>query len=408
MNIERKICINKPKRTRKILYLMFNAFRINYNHALKYAIETKGDVSIYLYHIKEANQRNNEFFNIGITNYKDALQDFSNDVCLIKDIHNIEVETFDYVVIDMGYLKEEKELISYIKSQCDLFDVGLSMIESNTIVPITVSSNKEEYSAKTIRKKVWNKVPYFIDIEPISKNMFTYEREAYKQFSMFVESKLINYDMKNHPELNYTSNISKYLKYGFISPLMIYSQLEHQNIPGTDTFFEELIIRRDLAYNFVYYNESYDTFRGMTYEWAYRTMENHIFDKREYLYTVEDYKNFNTHDKYFNAAMKEMVYLGKMHGYMRMYWAKKIIEWSINYEDAYKSIIYLNNYYFLDGNTPNGYTGVAWCFGKHDRAWKEREVFGKLRYMNRNGLKRKFDIDKYIEKVEKEVGALNE
>ena len=141
----------------------------------------------------------------------------------------------------------------------------------------------------------------------------------------------------------------------------------------------------------------------MTHSWAYLTMDIHRLDEREYLYTVEDYISFNTHDVYFNAAMKEMVHLGAMHGYMRMYWGKKIIEWSSSYQKAYEIMITLNNYYFLDGNTPNGYAGVAWCFGKHDRAWTNRSIFGKLRYMNLNGLERKFDIQNYIVRIDYEI-----
>jgi deoxyribodipyrimidine photo-lyase len=137
----------------------------------------------------------------------------------------------------------------------------------------------------------------------------------------------------------------------------------------------------------------------MTDDWAYQTMKHHLSDERSYIYSKEDYLNFKTHDPYFNAAMKEMVYLGKMHSYMRMYWCKKIVEWTRTYKEAYDIAIDLNNTYFYDGLTPNGYTGVAWCFGKHDRAWFEREVFGKLRYMNANGLKRKFDIDQYVEEM---------
>jgi len=112
-------------------------------------------------------------------------------------------------------------------------------------------------------------------------------------------------------------------------------------------------------------------------------------------------ENFKTHDPYFNAAMKEMVVTGYMHNYMRMYWAKKIIEWSPSYKDAYEIILYFNNHYFIDGRDPNSYAGVAWCFGKHDRAWTEREIFGKLRYMNAAGLKRKFDIDTYVNQINK-------
>jgi deoxyribodipyrimidine photo-lyase len=132
-------------------------------------------------------------------------------------------------------------------------------------------------------------------------------------------------------------------------------------------------------------------------------MREHLGDERQYIYNIDDYIHSNTHDKYFNTAMKEMVYFGKMHSYMRMYWCKKIIEWSNTYKEAYEIAIQLNNSLFIDGNTPNGYAGVAWCFGRHDRAWTEREIFGKLRYMNENGLKRKFDIDEYVKKIEYEI-----
>ena len=203
--------------------------------------------------------------------------------------------------------------------------------------------------------------------------------------------------------LKYNSNVSVYLKYGLISPIRILLFLEQYHSHNKESFIEELIVRRELSYNFVHFNKNYDNFHYITYDWAYQTMNIHALDKKEYLYTIEDYIHFNTHDPYFNAAMREMVLLGRMHGYMRMYWCKKIIEWSPNFEEAYRIAIYLNNYYFKDGNTPNGYTGVAWCFGKHDRAWTERPIFGKLRYMNSNGLKRKFDIDLYMEKVEKDV-----
>ena len=118
---------------------------------------------------------------------------------------------------------------------------------------------------------------------------------------------------------------------------------------------------------------------------------------------VEELEKAQTHDPYWNAAQKEMIYQGKMHGYMRMYWGKKILEWTRNPMQAYHLALYLNNKYELDGRDPNGYAGVAWCFGKHDRAWKEREIFGKVRYMNDNGLRRKFKIDRYVERIENMV-----
>ena len=165
-----------------------------------------------------------------------------------------------------------------------------------------------------------------------------------------------------------------------------------------DSLFEQLVVRRELAFNFVYYNEGYDQFDSMTYAWAYQTMKEHENDPREVLYTLADYENASTHDPYFNAAMLEMIHTGFMHNYMRMYWAKKIIEWSPSYEEAYRTSVYLDDKYFLDGRDPNGYTGVAWCYGKHDRAWTERSVFGKLRYMNAGGLERKFKINDYVKR----------
>jgi deoxyribodipyrimidine photo-lyase len=204
--------------------------------------------------------------------------------------------------------------------------------------------------------------------------------------------------------------LSPYLHFGHISPVEIIVKLNslleknpHIKEP-MDDFIEELVVRRELAINFIYYNKKYDEYDSITYDWAYKTMEEHVEDEREYIYSLEDLENYNTHDKYWNASMKEMIHTGFMHTYMRMYWCKKILEWSPDYKTAYKNSLYLNNKYFIDGRDPNSFTGIAWCFGKHDRAWKERPIFGKLRYMNANGLERKFDMQGYIDRIEKMIG----
>ena len=132
-----------------------------------------------------------------------------------------------------------------------------------------------------------------------------------------------------------------------------------------------------------------------------KTLREHKKDPREYVYTWEELENAGTHDPYWNAAQREMMVKGKMHGYMRMYWGKKILEWSKDPEEAFQIALYLNNKYELDGRNPNGFTGVAWCFGKHDHPWKEGKIFGKVRYMTENGLRRKFDADRYVEKHRK-------
>jgi deoxyribodipyrimidine photo-lyase len=168
--------------------------------------------------------------------------------------------------------------------------------------------------------------------------------------------------------------------------------------PGKDAFLEELIVRRELSHNFVWFNRDYASFDALP-PWAKRTLNFHRRDKRQHIYSLDDLERAKTHDSYWNAAQKEMVLTGKMHGYMRMYWGKKIIEWSKTPQQAFKVALYLNNKYELDGRDPNGFTGVAWCFGKHDRAWSERPIFGKIRYMNAAGLKRKFDTDGYVGKI---------
>ena len=165
-----------------------------------------------------------------------------------------------------------------------------------------------------------------------------------------------------------------------------------------DAFLEEMIVRRELADNFCHYESNYDYFGGF-HPWAQKTLNEHRHDEREYLYPEEQFEESETHDPLWNAAQNEMKVKGKMHGFMRMYWAKKILEWSPSPEVAQQTAIELNDKYQLDGRDPNGYTGIAWSIGGiHDRAWFERPIYGKVRYMNYNGCKRKFDVKKYIER----------
>jgi deoxyribodipyrimidine photo-lyase len=164
-------------------------------------------------------------------------------------------------------------------------------------------------------------------------------------------------------------------------------------------FLEELIVRRELADNFCLYNAEYDNPSGFP-DWAKKTLNIHDKDIRPILYTLEEFEQAQTDDPLWNAAQMEMVKRGKMHGYMRMYWAKKILEWTESSTQAMEYAIYLNDRYELDGRDPNGYTGIAWSIGGvHDRAWGERPIFGKIRYMSFNGCKSKFDVKAYIRKI---------
>ena len=169
-----------------------------------------------------------------------------------------------------------------------------------------------------------------------------------------------------------------------------------------EAFLEELIVRRELADNFCFYQPNYDTFAGFP-AWAQKTLNQHRRDRREKLYTAEELESGRTHDELWNAAQRHMVQRGKMHGYMRMYWAKKILEWTASPEEAQAVAIYLNDRYELDGRDPNGYAGIAWSIGGvHDRAWFERPVFGKIRYMSYNGCRSKFKVEAYINQTREE------
>jgi deoxyribodipyrimidine photo-lyase len=227
------------------------------------------------------------------------------------------------------------------------------------------------------------------------------ENHAQNQLENFLKNGFESYsELRNDPSKNGLSNFSPYLHFGQISSQQIALQIKKVflNHYSTEPFLEELIVRKELSDNFCYYNNSYDSFGGFP-EWAKKTLNDHRKDEREYNYSTSEFENSQTHDDLWNAAQTEMIITGKMHGYVRMYWAKKILEWTSSPEEALKIAIYLNDKYELDGRDPNGYTGCAWAIGGlHDRAWAERPVFGKIRYMNSNGARRKFNVDSYIQK----------
>ncbi|MFO7911438.1 MAG: deoxyribodipyrimidine photolyase, partial [Desulfotignum sp.] len=227
-------------------------------------------------------------------------------------------------------------------------------------------------------------------------------RHAKNRFQAFLAERLEKYDQhSNQPQTDDISHMGPYLHFGQISPL--YLAMALMNAPASladarDAFLEQLIIRRELAVNFVNYTPGYDTFDVIP-GWAKKTLADHETDPREHIYTLHQLAQADTHDPYWNAAMKEMTCTGFMHNYMRMYWGKKILEWSSTPKQAYETTLALNNRYFLDGRDPNSYTGVAWLYGVHDRAWAERSIFGKVRYMAASGLERKCDISAYVDKV---------
>ena len=310
-------------------------------------------------------------------------------------------------------------------------DIPFFEVDAHNIVPCWLASAKQEYGAYTLRPKILRALPEFLEafpplqaqniggLEPAAlldwqkvldsltvdrtvtevSGFKPGERAASELLGDFLANKLPRYpERRNDPNQDGQSHLSPYLHFGQISAQRIALAVE-DSLAGTEAkkaFLEELIVRRELADNFCFYNPHYDSFAGFP-SWAQKTLDEHRPDPREYLYTLEQFEQSRTHDDLWNAAQQEMVQKGKMHGYLRMYWAKKILEWTHSPEEALQFAINLNDRYELDGRDPNGYTGIAWSLGGvHDRAWGERKVFGKIRYMSYNGCKAKFDVDAYI------------
>jgi len=336
-------------------------------------------------------------------------------------------EKIGYLVFDMFPLKVFQ---LWVRNAAELNMFPVDMVDAHNIVPVWTASEKQEFGAYTIRPKI-NRLlgKYLTDFPKISKHIYNrslstgvdwaeilkrvkpkkieftspfksgYEA-AKEALDDFIENRIDKYaDCKNDPNKGAVSDLSVYLHFGQISAQRVAYVISRNLKPSVNTksFLEELIVRRELADNYCYYNKNYDSFLGFP-DWARRTLDVHISDKRDYVYDLDDFEKANTHDDSWNAAQMQMVKTGKMHGYMRMYWAKKILEWTSSCRAAQEIAIYLNDLYSLDGRDPNGYVGIAWSIGGvHDRAWFERPIFGKVRYMNYNGLKRKFDVEKYIE-----------
>jgi deoxyribodipyrimidine photo-lyase len=305
------------------------------------------------------------------------------------------------------------------------------VVDGHNIVPCWHASPKQEYGAYTLRPKVKKLLPDFLcDFPPLLQHPFSSrkvsaspvdwhklysfvsdhsvpevdwltpgEKAANESIGGFLIDGLQSYDNKrNDPNLDGQSNISPYLHFGHIAPQRVALLVKEARVQVEKkaAFLEELIVRRELADNFCYYNENYDRFEGFP-DWARKTLDAHRSDTREYQYFLETFEHGKTHDDLWNAAQCQMVELGKMHGYLRMYWAKKILEWSGSPEEAMEIAIHLNDKYELDGRDPNGFAGIAWSIGGvHDRAWQERPVFGKVRYMTYGGCARKFDVKLFI------------
>lgn len=442
-----------------VVYWMQSSPRGRYNHALEYAVHLANHrrVPLVVYFVLTpaypgACRRHYRFLVQGLRDVRDHLNRRGIPFRLLTAPLPEGTDQFSRnvssIVTDMGYLRIHRQWREYLSAHAN---VPVIQVETNVVVPVETASEKDQWAAATLRPRIhrqWDTYleplrtqPYDGAALPVPTNLPTGipvpdspadvdalldalklsnpsseaastpfvggELAAQETLRTFLSTKLNSYDtLRNDPSQDYTSLLSPYLHFGQISPVDIALQAmdaaEGTEDPalraGLDGFLEEMIVRRELAMNFCHYNDAYDTWDGIP-EWAQTSLMEHSTDDRPALYTPRQLEQAETDDPYWNACQREMVRSGRMHGYMRMYWGKKILEWTQDPQDALSIAFELNDRYELDGRDPNGYAGVAWCFGKHDRPWVERPVFGKIRYMNANGLKRKFKgIGQYVER----------
>jgi deoxyribodipyrimidine photo-lyase len=323
----------------------------------------------------------------------------------------------------------------------DQLRVPFWTVDADVVVP-TRLLEREQYAARTMRPRIAKLIPTFLhdiphphvrvawkwpdnpadqspdasvldelaldrSVSPVS-TVHGGSRDAERALKRFLDERLRGYAVnRNHPDLDGTSQLSPFLHFGHIGPLTVARAVRHADAPRADrdAFLEQFIVRRELAFNFVRYNPRYDILGGCE-PWALRTLAAHEADERDPIYTKAQLEAADTHDPLWNAAQSQMVGTGWMHGYVRMYWAKKILEWSPTAAEAFETAVELNDRYELDGRDPSGYTGIAWAIGgKHDRAWgPERAFFGTVRYMSYASTSRKFDCRAYIRSVEAQTG----
>jgi len=357
------------------------------------------------------------------------------------------------LVCDQSPLRLGREWRAEVASKAKCVTVE---VDAHNVVPVWYASPKLEVGARTLRLKLAKLYPEFLvpfpELPDLSHAMSGFgkagdalstamdfnkhdwdatidhavtlgknvpevtwavpgEQAALVTLDHFLTRRLRLYESRNDPaKPQGLSGLSPYLHFGQISGArcaMEAKKFSKQAPEAVASFFEELVVRRELADNFCWYSPKYDSLDGQKYDWAKDTLQLHAADKREHVYTLDEFENAKTHDKLWNAAQRELTFGGKMHGFMRMYWAKKILEWTASPEQALEFAIFLNDKYSLDGRDPSGYVGCAWSIvGVHDQGWKERAIFGKIRYMAYSGCEKKFKIQDYIARVNELVAAV--
>ena len=432
---------------RYVLYWMQASQRAEWNHALEYAAGRANELGRPLVvgfgltdDYPEANERHYAFMLEGLRDVRAGLAKRGVKFVVRRgppaDVAVELARRAALAVCDRGYLRHQKRWRDEV---ADRAGVAVVQVETDVVVPVEAASDHQEFAARTLRprhRRQWAeylkqlkpvrlkheatgvRVYADLDVSDVDRALkqlridrsVSHSRQfqggavaGHKVFRRFLNAHLRGYaERRREPSAGATSTMSAYLHFGHVSPLEI--ALAVQARPGAadedrEAYLEELLVRRELALNFVHYCPNYDMYEAVP-DWARRTLDAHVRDRRPFVYTRTELEAARTHDPYWNAAQREMVRTGFMHNSMRMYWGKKVLEWKRTPREAFEDALYLNNKYFLCGRDPNAYANVAWVFGLHDRPWgPARAVFGTVRYMNAAGLERKFDMDAYVRLV---------
>jgi len=438
-----------PARGKCVVYWMQRAQRGRDNHALDKAVACANALGVpciaYFAGIKNfphANLRHYTFLNQGLPDVEDDCAERGVGF-VMRRAPNEDHERFFADVGAAMVIGDENPMRvpqQWRETLAERLEVPFWTVDADVIVPSKLLE-KAQFSAGVARPRLYRALPEFLqpyanpsaeyewkkphglladDVrEDITRGWHDFDRSvkpveawtgghhaAMKRLHKFCSQMLESYEAERaHPETDGSSKMSPYLHFGHISPLTIALAIDaaakqHPKLKSArDSYFNELIVWRELAVNFVRYQPAYDSVECAD-NWAKATIAEHDRDQREVLYKLPVLEEARTHDELWNAAQLQMVRYGWMHNYLRMYWAKKIVEWTPNARIAQKVAIYLNDKYFLDGRDPNGYAGVAWAIlGKFDRAWFDRPVFGKRRYMSGASTGKKFLSRLYIEQM---------
>ncbi len=438
---------SENKKGRYVLYWMQMFKRASHNYALNFAIQMANERRLPLvvyegltFSYPWANDRFHTFILEGVAEkYAEFYERGIRYVFYLQRNKHDARNTVEQLAREAALLVTDDYpcfIIPRHNERIAQLDLPVYGVDANGMVPLSALP-KEEYAAYTIRPKINRLLPDLprvintphldvtkpaldvdcpetmvsaentselvsqCDIDHSVKPSDRYHggaKSARQRLNHFVRNILPHYDKtQKEPSIDGVSRLSPYLHFGFISIQEIVAAVEEAQAPkpAKAAFLEQAIVRRELSFNFTRHNAHYDSLQSLP-DWALQTMRDHADDPRPDLLDAEQIEAAETYDELWNAAQRELVSTGHLHNYVRILWGKRVIEWQRSYEMAFELLVHLNNKYALDGRDPNSYAGILWCFGKHDRPWFDREIFGTMRYMTSQSMAKKFNARRYM------------